>query len=123
MAALLNDGNLYYGSFVAALSSSAGVAKGLYVADEFVVARPTTALERKDELGCPNGEVIIPQWVTATGTLQLASTASAMPELGDLFSHVFTGSAETFVISEVTDTYNAEALRKVSLQFRKKVNV
>jgi len=91
-----------------------------YIAEDIEVTRPTTVIERLNEYGEPHGQVIIPQFVVGTATLQMP-TSSWAPDLGDTFTATFhvSSSAETFMISELGQPESSTTDKKIRISFRK----
>lgn len=118
-AAVFNDGNLPYGSRIIQLTGSGN---GTYVAENIEITRPTTQLPRSNELGNPNGAVYIRTWNTGTATLQLATTASVVPAVGNTFATTWSGSAERFVITQVGQPESSTTDKKVNISFTEIIN-
>jgi len=120
MAAIHNDGTVQYGS-VELTIPTAGVA---YIANRCEVTRPTKKIMRVDELGEPDGFVLVADFVTGSATLQLASGSTVYPQLGDVFTHTFdseTGS-ESWVVSSTGQPLEAEGQKFITINFDKKYN-
>jgi hypothetical protein len=113
-----NDGGLVFGSQVVTIDSVA------YVAENISIDAPSTIIEQKDEYGVPSGQVIVEGFVTGTATLQLASSTTALPQIGDAFTltQVGGGSAVYFLISQVGQSFSQDAETKVNVSFRKRIN-
>lgn len=112
MADIINDGAVVGFSRVLTIN---GVT---YVADDFKFDTPTgTSFTRTDEQSKPTGKVDVKGIMTGTATLQLQTSATALP-----------GWGETFVVDEGTmkilqvgraETKNGET--KVSISFEKAI--
>lgn len=111
-----NDGSVQYGSRVINLGSAS------YIADNIEVTRPSTIIERTNEVGEPNGQVAIAGFVTGSATLQLASGSATIPALGAEFAESFGAGSETFFVSEVSQPESKDGEKKVNVSFRKKYN-
>jgi len=113
-----NDGGLVFGSQVVTIDSVA------YVAENISIDAPSTIIEQKNEFGVPKGQVIVEGFVTGTATLQLASSATAMPSIGDTFTlvQVGGGAAVNFLVSQVGQSFSQDAETKVNISFRKRIN-
>jgi hypothetical protein len=112
-----NDGGLVFGSQVVTIDSVA------YVAENISIDAPSTIIEQKDEYGVPSGQVIVEGFVTGTATLQLASSATALPAIGDAFQITTVGGAAVyFLISQVGQSFSQDAETKVNVSFRKRIN-
>ncbi len=112
-----NDGGLVFGSQVVTIDSVA------YVAENISIDAPSTIIEQKDEYGVPSGQVIVEGFVTGTATLQIASSATALPAIGDAFQITTVGGvAVYFLISQVGQSFSQDAETKVNVSFRKRIN-
>jgi hypothetical protein len=128
----MNDGNVQRGSRVLTIGSAAGGTGGTtYVAENFNVDRPSKVIERTDEMDKPNGQDIYETFVTGSATLQLADGTTPEPRIGWQFA--VTGlikegtpeadAVETFAISQVGRAETNGGEKKISVQFRKLINV
>lgn len=118
MAAIYNDTQIPYGSRLVQMNATGTI----YIAEDISITRPTTVIERFNELNEPSGQVIIGGFVTGNGTMQLPTSTSRIPSLGDTFTASFSGSAETFIVSNIGQAENQGTERKVTFEFRKKIN-
>lgn len=94
MSVPFQDNAAPYGS--SRVTSKAGAVT--YVAENIVFNFPTLKVERKDQLGAPNGFALIKGQPTGTCTLQMTTTSTAFPALGDLL--------ETWADLPATGPYN-----------------
>ena len=113
-----NDGGLVFGSQVVSIVSIA------YVAESINVDKSTSVIEQKNEYGVPTGQVLIEQIPTGSMTLQLASSATVAPSIGNAFTLVPVGggSSVTFLISKVGEQFSQDGETKLSVDFRKQLN-
>lgn len=113
-----NDGGLVFGSQVVTIDSVA------YVAENISIDAPSTIIEQKNQYGVPSGQVIVEGFITGTATLQLASSTTAMPSIGDTFTlvQVGGGSGVNFLVSQVGQSFSQDAETKVNISFRKRIN-
>jgi hypothetical protein len=88
-----------------------------YVADNIEMTRTTSVIERTNELNEASGWVASTGFVTGSATLQLASSATAVPTLGQ----TFTLNTLTMVILEVGVPQAKDAEEKVTISFRANV--
>jgi hypothetical protein len=111
-----NDGKVLYGSRVLTLSST-----GPCVADNISVSRPTTTIERTNEVGEPDGWVAIAAFETGTATIQLRDTATQYPKLGEVFPQDFDedGTPENWVVTDVTQPEEKSTVRVMNIGFRR----
>lgn len=118
MAAFKNDGTVQYGSRVLTINAVA------YVADNINVNRPGKTIERTNELDEPSGQVSYSGFVTGSATIQLATSATAIPVQGLTFSTTFVTSigSETFYIESVDQPEEKAGEKKVNINFRKQYN-
>ena len=119
MAATYNSGAVDYGSFVVGIQSGAwtstdqanaanSVPAGLTrILDNVTINRPTTRVDRPNQIGEPNGFVLIPGQVTGSCVIQFPTLVQ--PEPGQYFVRTFDTSlgAEMFVIESVDTPYAA----------------
>ena len=119
MGALINDGTVPYGSRILNITGSGA---GLYIAEDIEITRTVEIIERYNEVGEPSGQVFIPRWVTGTATLQLSGSNPQVPFGGSTFGTTFSGSAEVFIIGEVSQPEAQATDKKVRITFRKKIN-
>lgn len=121
MAALKNDGTVFYGSKVLTVGSSGGGSGGTtYVADNIELTRATGAILRTNELGEPSGRVMFKNDVDSfTCTLQLASSATVPPSLGWETTVTFdaTSGAEIFYLDKLSQTFVKDGEVKLSATF------
>jgi hypothetical protein len=89
-----------------------------YILEEISLSAPSTVVEIKDPNGVPTGQVIIPENMTGTGRLQLASTSTAIPTRGS----TFTLAGATWYVTETGHTKSQGAYQSLSLSFRMKIN-
>lgn len=118
MAAIKNDGTVPYGSVVLTINAVT------YVAESFNVTRPTTKIERLNELNEPNGKVTIANFVTGTAVLQLATTSTVIPAAGQEFSLTLDSAigSETFYVTDREQPLSQGEAKKCSITFDKKYN-
>lgn len=92
------------------------------VADDITIDRPTKVLTRTNELGVPTAEVLIPDVITGSMTLQLPDAASAAPALGATFTlhPVGGGTTGNFKVSKTGDKFSAAGETKIMVEFRQK---
>jgi hypothetical protein len=116
-AGTTNDGGLVFGSQVVTIDAVA------YVAENISIDAPSTVIEQKDEYGVPSGQVIVEGFVTGTATLQLASSATVLPAIGDAFQiTTIGGTAVYFLVSQVGQAFSQDAETKCNISFRKRIN-
>lgn len=89
-----------------------------YIAEDIELSFPTTVVEIKDPNGIPTGQVLIPQVITGTAKLQLATGSTVFPPLG----LTFTLQGATFYVSEVGRAYSQGAYQYANISFRMKIN-
>lgn len=119
MALPFNDGTVPFGSRVLTINAVT------YVAENFEVSEPTFKVERRDEINAPNGQYIGPDFINGSATLQLATSSTAIPALGDTFAtkpRAADVANTTFAISEVGIPEEQGAIKKVPIKFVKKYN-
>ena len=115
------DNQMPFGSRVETLKR-AGATLGVYVFDGVSIERPTKAVERHDEIGKPSGFALVDGFVTGSGTVQIATSTTQVPRVGDYFIDTFDGStagaAEEYVITSVGQAFEKDGYRKVNVSIR-----
>lgn len=105
MSVLYNAGNVPYGSRVVALKKKDGSARGNVVCENINLTRPGKVTNRPNELGEPNGWVLVKDQPTGTTVMQSLTATTLGPELGDYFEENFiqtdTTTTERWVITNV----------------------
>ena len=89
-----------------------------YIAEDINLQFPTTIVEIKNPNGIPTGQVIIPQLINGTAKLQLASSSTVMPPLGQ----TFTLQGALFYVTEVGAAYTQGGYVYANITFRMKIN-
>ena len=117
-----NDATVPYGSQV--ITAFSGGATGVaFVAENISVKEPTNIIERFDELGIPSGQVIVPQFVNGSATLQFATTLTSVLTIGVTFTLTRNGGATIgCVVSDVSDPQTQKDAKKCVISFRKRYN-
>lgn len=111
-----------WGSFV--FQPTTGNANtNVFIAEDFEVTEPSFVGSRLDQNGAPNGAFMVAEARTGRGTLQIANTATVIPERGDEFSHaVRVGQANvTFFLTELTLTKRNRDFNSFAITFREKI--
>jgi hypothetical protein len=103
------DNSVPYGSVVLVINTVD------YVADDITITKSTKVIERTNEVDEPSGQVIIEGFETGSATLQLATSATAIPAIGDTFTY----STVTYVVSEVGVPKSKGDYTKINISFRK----
>lgn len=89
-----------------------------YIAEDIQVNASSTVPEIKDPNGVPTGQVFIPQVMTLTAKLQLATGATAVPARNLSFSL----QGATWVLSDVGAAYTQGGYTYVNISARQKIN-
>lgn len=108
---IYNDGDVSYGSRDLVIN---GVT---YATDDFNLDHEVTEIVRTDKQERPTGQVGIKGRVNGTATLQLATTSTALPEMG----HTFAVTEGTFVVRKVGRTETKGGETKVPIEFVEKL--
>ena len=112
------DNAVPYGSSRVIINSVSG---SPYVAENISLSFPTRLVERQDQLGAPNGFVIIKGQPTGSCTLQIATSGATYPNAGDTitaFSDLILpsyASGHPWAISNVTSPYEQAGVWKTNL--------
>ena len=107
----LTSATLPYGSRILTIDAVT------YIANNFRVDSTGALIERQTELGAPNGAVLIREAKTGSAQLQLATTTTAIPEVGD----EFTADTITYFLTSVGAPEEARGFKVVDISFREKV--
>lgn len=111
-----NDGSVPYGSFVVTIGTTA------FVAENLSPSKPTNRIERRDEINEPSGQVIIPDFESATMTLQRPTTSEALPAIGaTLTAPTNSGLSGTQYITDVGATFDQGEDQKFNITVHKSV--
>ena len=89
-----------------------------YIAEEISITSGTTVVEIKDPNGVPIGQTLIPENLTGTARLQLATSSTARPARG----LTFTLEGATWYLTEVGASKTQGAYQAVPITFRLKIN-
>jgi len=111
----LTAATLPYGSRVVTIGAVG------YIANSFSPSQSLQVIERQNELGAPNGAVGIRVARTGSTSLQLASTSTTAPAVGDEFSATVAGSAITFFLTEVGLPESQNGFKTVEVSFREAI--
>jgi len=103
--------SLPYGSRVVTVDSVG------YIANNFSTSQSLNVIERTDSLGAPNGAVGIQQARTGSAQLQLATSSSTIPDVGD----TFLADSVTYFLTEVSRAEEAQGFKVVDISFRESV--
>ena len=107
-----------YGSRVVTFNFSGG-GTGSAILENFEHSEPTTEINRQNELGAPNGFVLIAEPMTATATAQLATSSTTYVSRGDTTSiSVKNGTSVTFVVTQASNPEAGREAKKQSLTLR-----
>ncbi len=90
----------------------------VYIAEDITITAPTTVVEIKDPSGIPTGQALIPEVITGTAKLQLATGSTAMPQLGG----TFTLQGATWYVSETGKAYTQGQYVYSNISFRMRIN-
>jgi hypothetical protein len=89
---------------------------GTFIFEDINITHPTKTIERPDQIGQPNGFVLVAGLPTGTAVVQIPLTSSNIPHVGDTFQDTFLGNAsETWVISHVSPPITTGGYRKVNV--------
>lgn len=110
-----------YGSRVVTFNFSGG-GTGAAILENFEPTEPTTEISRQDQLGAPNGFVLIADPRTATATAQLATSSTTYISRGDTTSiSIKNGTAITFVVTQASFPEANREAKKQSLTLREEI--
>jgi hypothetical protein len=107
-----------YGSRTVTFNFNAG-GTGNVILEGFDLSEPTSEVSRQNELGAPNGFVLIAEPKTATATAQLATTSSTYISAGDTaLISIKNGTSVTFVVTQAGAAEAAREAKKQSITLR-----
>jgi len=92
-----------------------------YIIDEIEITRPTNFRVRTDGDDAPSGQWASSGVETGTATLQLATSATALPPLYTEFTVDAGGGSSTYMVAEVSAPASKGESRVVRIAFRKKI--
>ena len=110
-----------YGSRVVTFSFSGGGSASV-ILEAFEPSEGTFEINRQNELGAPNGFVLIAEPRTATATAQLATTSTTYISRGD-FSQISikNGTSITFVVTQVSQPDGSREVKRQTLSLREEI--
>jgi hypothetical protein len=113
--AATEDNVTEYGSVDITISAT------VYVLENVSVNRPMTKIRRRDKINEPAGSAYIPDFVEGTATAQYEENP---PALGSEFTITFnaTDGSETFIITGRGDEYTQDDIKKMPIEFDKKLS-
>lgn len=110
-----------YGSRVVTFTFSGG-GTGSVILESFEVTEPTTEVNRQNELGAPNGFVLIAEPRTGSAVAQLATTSTTYISRGDYANiSIKNGTSVTFVVTEAGYPEANREAKKQNLTLREEV--
>src|SRR5215467_15217090 len=109
-SAIYNDNSVPFGS-------RSEIIGGIgYILEDINLTSPTKTIERPNQIGEPNGFVLVQQLPTGSAVVQIPTSSSNQPHVGDTFTDTFFGStAETWVVSQVGTPISYGSYRKVNI--------
>jgi len=117
----LYPSNFPYGSRVVTFTFSAG-GTGAAILEAFEFSEPTAEISRQNELGAPNGFVLIAEPRTATATAQLATSSTTYVSRGDyLNTTIKNGTSITFVVTNASNPEGPREAKKQTLTLREEI--
>ena len=115
--AITSDGAQAFGIEVSPVTINAVT----YVCEDMSYDYPGSRVDVNDSNGEPLGSTTIPERVEVSGTLQLATTGTAVPTIGQ--EMILTGrNAATFILTSCGEASTAGDYAKVSISGYKKIN-
>lgn len=89
-----------------------------YILEDVNITAGSSVAEIRLPNGVPSGRVYIPEVIEGTGTLQKASSSTAIPARGTQF----TWRGQQFYLTEVGDQYQQGQYQKIPISFANKIN-
>ncbi len=110
-----------YGSRVVTFTFSGG-GTGSVILESFEVTEPTTEVNRQNELGAPNGFVLISEPRTGSAVAQLATTSTTYISRGDFAQiSIKNGTSVTFVVTQVSQPEGSREVKRQTLSLREEI--
>jgi hypothetical protein len=110
-----------YGSRVVTFSFSGGGTASV-ILEAFEPSEGTFEINRQNELGAPNGFVLIAEPRTATATAQLATTSTTYISRGDFAQiSIKNGTSITFVVTQVSQPEGSREVKRQTLSLREEI--
>lgn len=122
--ATYTDNQIPIGSKAETLYSGGGegTGKGTYVFENITLDRPSQIVERKDEIGQENGWALVQAVAnTGSGTIQIATSATAIPAAGWWFKDAFDGSTtaqEQWVLTSIGQQFAHDGYFKANVNLK-----
>lgn len=89
-----------------------------YIAENIQIRYPSTIAEIRDPNAIPTGQAVIPDFITLTAKLQLATGSTVRPIVGS----TFTLQGDTWINSEIGHQYSQGQYQYVDITARRKIN-
>lgn len=110
-----------YGSRVVTFNYSGG-GSGSVILEAFEPTEGTFEISRQNELGAPNGFVLIAEPRTATATAQLASSSGTYISRGDYTQvSIKGGTSVTFVVTQASQPEGNREVKRQTLTLREEI--
>lgn len=110
-----------YGSRVVTFNFSAGGSASC-ILEAFEPSEGTFELNRQDQLGAPNGFVLISEPRTATATAQLATSSTTYISRGDYAQiSIKNGTSLTFVVTQASQPEGNREVKRQTLTLREEI--
>jgi hypothetical protein len=90
-----------------------------YILEDIKLAAPSRTVKINNPDGTPLGQAIVPEALTLTGKLQLASSSTAIPTVGQTTSSI---NSVTYYIQTVGQAYTQGAYGYVDITAIQKLN-
>lgn len=94
----------------------------VYIAEDIQIKKGSTVVRIKNADGTGLGKVIIPEPITGTCKLQLATSSTAIPPIGQTFVITNTAWAGTYYVEDVGLAYTQGNYTYVNISFEIKLN-
>ena len=110
-----------YGSRVVTFTFSGG-GTGSAILESFEPTEGTFEINRQDQLGAPNGFVLISEPRTATATAQLATTSTTFVSRGDYTNvSIKNGTSVTFVVTQASQPEGNREVKRQTITLREEI--
>ena len=94
----------------------------VYIAEDISITKGSSVVRLKNPDGTGLGKTIIPDPVTGTAKLQLATATTVIPPIGQTFTITNTAWAGTYLIETVGIAYTQGGYVYVNISFELKLN-
>lgn len=111
-----NDNNVPHGGFIANFNNA-----GFLKVESFRPSIPGKVINRPDEVGSPNGWAGVTDQETATGTVQIPTSAGNGVRLGDFFVDTVARHSYKWAVVGIDEEYESGNYWKSQVRFQRSI--